>query len=111
MLVEAFDRLLDAHCPPAVVRSAEAGSFPSALAAELEASGFLDLLVPESAGGAGLPLAELFPLAVAAGSLAGQGGQIGDRDFSGTGALDKRIRSILIVGGDSTARGTASVAA
>lgn len=34
----------------------------------LEASGFLDLLRPESEGGAGLPLEELFPLVLAAGA-------------------------------------------
>ncbi|WP_448581400.1 acyl-CoA dehydrogenase family protein [Thermaurantiacus sp.] len=70
MLLAAFERLLETHCSPQVVRSAEAGTFPAALAAELAASGFLDLLVPEEAGGAGLPLAELFPLAVAAGRRA-----------------------------------------
>lgn len=70
MLVEAFERLLETHCPAAVVRSAEAGAFPGALAAALPDSGFLDLLLPETAGGAGLALPELFPLAVAAGRRA-----------------------------------------
>lgn len=70
MLEQAFTRLLEAHCPPAVVRGAEAGEASAALAAELAASGFLDLLVPEPAGGAGLPLADLVPLAVEAGRRA-----------------------------------------
>lgn len=70
MLEEAFARLLEAHGPPAVVRGAEAGEAPAALAAELRTSGFLDLLVPEASGGAGLPLPELLPLAVEAGRRA-----------------------------------------
>ncbi len=70
MLADAFERLLLAHCPPALVRRAEAGEAPAALAAELLSSGFLDLLVPEAAGGAGLAPADLFPLALAAGRAA-----------------------------------------
>lgn len=62
-----FERLLADHCPPAVVRQIEAGGSPAALWATLTESGFLDALVPETQGGAGLTLAEAFPLFVAEG--------------------------------------------
>ena len=67
MIAEAFERLLEAEAGPAVARAAERGEPLAALGAAVRDSGFLDLLVAEDAGGAGLPLAELFPLAVAAG--------------------------------------------
>lgn len=70
MFLEAFTRLLEAHCTPALVRSAL--SDPAAadpLRTALAESGFLDVLVPEDQGGAGLPLAEFAPLAMAAGSF------------------------------------------
>ncbi len=62
-----FERLLADRCPPAVVRQIEAGGSPTALWATLTESGFLDALVPEAQGGAGLALAEAFPLFVAEG--------------------------------------------
>lgn len=62
-----FERLLADHCPPAEVRRIEAGGSPAALHAALAESGFLDALVPESEGGAGLAPAEAFPLFVAEG--------------------------------------------
>ncbi len=62
-----FERLLADHCPPAVVRQIEAGGSPAALWHTVTESGFLDALVPEAQGGAGLTLAEAFPLVVAEG--------------------------------------------
>ncbi|MDO9075496.1 MAG: acyl-CoA dehydrogenase [Rubrivivax sp.] len=62
-----FERLLSDRCPPAVVRQIEAGGSPRALWSTLTESGFLDALVPEAQGGAGLALAEAFPLFVAEG--------------------------------------------
>ncbi|MFQ3594841.1 MAG: acyl-CoA dehydrogenase family protein [Sphingomonadaceae bacterium] len=67
MLEDAFRRLLADHAGPQVARACEAGAVPEELGAALRQSGFLDLLVSEAAGGAGLSLADLFPLAVAAG--------------------------------------------
>lgn len=67
MLLESFTRLLASACPPATVRAAESGADCAALWAELEASGFLDALLPEDAGGAGLALAEVFALVTACG--------------------------------------------
>lgn len=68
MFLDAFTRLLEAHCPPAVVRAALADAAAAAsLAAELERSGFPDILRPENEGGAGLPLPQFTPLVIAAG--------------------------------------------
>jgi len=66
-LVEPFERLLADACPPALVRAIERGRDAAPLWARLEASGFVDTLVPESAGGAGLRLADAFALFVAEG--------------------------------------------
>lgn len=69
MFLEAFSRLLETHCTPALVRAAiDDPATATALAAELEASGFLDILKPEAQGGAGLPLADFAPLVMAAGA-------------------------------------------
>ena len=65
--VEPFERLLADASTPQAVRAIEAGGSADALWAAVEASGFLDALVPEGQGGFGLPLAEVFGLVVAAG--------------------------------------------
>ncbi len=62
MFAEAIEDILRDHCTPAVVRAIEAGGSPAALWDTLASAGFLELLAPESSGGAGLPLAELFPV-------------------------------------------------
>ena len=66
-LAEPFERLLADACTPATVRAIEGGADPAPLWSRLEASGFVDTMVPESAGGAGLRLADAFPLFVVAG--------------------------------------------
>ena len=66
-LAEPFERLLADACAPAIVRAIESGADQAPLWARLEASGFVDTMVPESAGGAGLRLADAFPLFVVAG--------------------------------------------
>lgn len=70
MFTEAFSRLLDSVSPPATVRAAEATPGLPPLWAEIRESGFLDALLPEDAGGAGLPLDEFHPLALACGEAA-----------------------------------------
>jgi len=70
MLAESFERLVRDRATPTVVRAIEAGETHVELLGEIEASGFLDLLVPESAGGAGLPLNEAFSVFLVAGSHA-----------------------------------------
>jgi len=66
-LAEPFERLLADACPPAQVRAIERGGDARPLWERLEASGFVDTLVPESAGGAGLRLADAFALFVVEG--------------------------------------------
>jgi alkylation response protein AidB-like acyl-CoA dehydrogenase len=65
-LIEPFRDLLEAHCPPSVVRAIEgegsSGPKRDALMAVLTNSGFADAMVPESQGGAGLNLAQAFPI-------------------------------------------------
>jgi acyl-CoA dehydrogenase len=67
LLAESIERLLAGCSAPAVVRGVERGQGAAALWAELEASGYADLLVAEAAGGAGLGLREAFVLWLACG--------------------------------------------
>lgn len=60
--LEPFERMLEALSPPATVRAIEAGGSAAALWDGIAESGFLDALVPEDCGGAGLPLSEIGPL-------------------------------------------------
>ncbi|MCP3733479.1 acyl-CoA dehydrogenase family protein [Sphingomonas sp. RP10(2022)] len=61
-LIEPFARLLEDLCPPSVVRAIEAGGDWRPLWQGIVDSGYLDALVPEEAGGAGLALNEAAPL-------------------------------------------------
>jgi acyl-CoA dehydrogenase len=65
LITEAATRLF-ARYTPAIVRATLRGE-ADPVWPDLEASGFLDLLVPESQGGAGLPLDDVLPLALAGG--------------------------------------------
>ncbi len=67
LLLDSLDRLFAQHFLPATLRSIEAGGDTQAPWDTLEHSGFLDLLLPEDAGGAGLALTEAFPLFLSAG--------------------------------------------
>jgi acyl-CoA dehydrogenase len=58
ILLEQVERLLADHAGPAVLRAAEAGRWPEALWAEVEALGLPLALVPEAMGGAGLGWAD-----------------------------------------------------
>lgn len=69
LLTSQFDRLIAGLNPLDSVRAIEAGERPFDWAT-LEASGFLDLLVPEDAGGAGLDLDACAPLALVLGRRA-----------------------------------------
>lgn len=62
MFTQAIEDILEDQCTPAVVRAIEAGGSPLKLWQAVAGAGFLELLAPEAAGGAGLPLAELFPI-------------------------------------------------
>ncbi|AEI79633.1 acyl-CoA dehydrogenase [Cupriavidus necator N-1] len=59
---DALDALLRDCCPPATVRALEQQADPQPLWQALLESGFADCLLPESAGGAALPLRELAPV-------------------------------------------------
>ena len=61
---DALDRLLEAPCAPARLRAYEAGESPAALWEEIAGAGFLDALVSEDAGGAGLGLTDVAELLV-----------------------------------------------
>ena len=61
-LSEAFAKLLSEASSPEVVRAVEESRDCGALWSKIEASGFLDALVPEASGGAGLSLAEVHPI-------------------------------------------------
>jgi len=67
LLFESIDRFVAGCSTPAVVREVEHGQGAAALWAELEFSGYADLLVDEAAGGAGLGLREAFALWLACG--------------------------------------------
>lgn len=69
-LLEPFVRLLADVAPPEAVRAVEAGQGHDMMWQAFEASGFLDALVPEAAGGAGLALSDVAPLLMALGAHA-----------------------------------------
>ncbi len=62
LLTDALRRLLTDQCTPRQVRAAEAGEQATALWHSLAQAGFADALLSEDQGGAGLRLAEVFPL-------------------------------------------------
>jgi len=62
MFAQAIEDILQDQCTPAVVRAIEAGGSPLKLWQAIEGAGFLELLASEDADGAGLPLADLFPI-------------------------------------------------
>ncbi|MFA7439309.1 acyl-CoA dehydrogenase family protein [Castellaniella sp.] len=70
MLTEALERMFSERATPAVIRGIEAGDDPAALWAEIASSGFLDILLPEDKGGAGVSLDDAFPSFMLAGQHA-----------------------------------------
>jgi acyl-CoA dehydrogenase len=67
---EGLSRLLQDHCISRVVRDIEAGGPAKRLWRQIEESGFADVMLDESAGGAGLGLADIFPLVELCGTYA-----------------------------------------
>lgn len=61
-LVDPFHKLLEPVLPFEATHAVEGGASYDAIWAEISASGFLDALVPEEMGGAGLSLAEIEPI-------------------------------------------------
>jgi len=68
-LTEAFRRQLAGLVTPEGIRQIEAGDAGAGLWQELEDSGFVNAMLPEEAGGAGIGLAQAFPLIFAAGEF------------------------------------------
>jgi alkylation response protein AidB-like acyl-CoA dehydrogenase len=66
-VLEPFERMLAQLFPPARVRAIDAGGHWDAERTEVESSGFLDALLPEERGGAGLDFATVAHLFVALG--------------------------------------------
>ena len=64
---EAAERLFEKHCSAETMRRADGGEFPHALWRALSDAGYAAALVPESAGGAGLEMADALSLLVSAG--------------------------------------------
>ena len=58
----SFSHVLEHCCTPQVVRAIEAGGDHRSLWQTLEQTGFADALIPTEAGGAGLSLADVFPI-------------------------------------------------
>ncbi|MDZ3832374.1 MAG: acyl-CoA dehydrogenase family protein [Sphingopyxis sp.] len=65
-----FEHMLEQIVTPAAVRAIESSGDGSAMWGAIAESGFLDALVPEERGGAGLPLTEVQPLWMALGRRA-----------------------------------------
>jgi alkylation response protein AidB-like acyl-CoA dehydrogenase len=70
MILEALERVLADQSNSAAVRQIEAGDTSGTLWETIEQGGFLDLLLSEDAGGAGLGLPDLFPILECLGQLA-----------------------------------------
>ncbi|ODT32953.1 MAG: hypothetical protein ABS35_00190 [Kaistia sp. SCN 65-12] len=64
---DTIERLLAAECTPNEVRAIEAGGSSAVLWQKIADTGFQDSMVPESAGGAGLGLSDLFEVIAACG--------------------------------------------
>ena len=67
LLAESAEALFARHASPQQARAIRAGEPPAALWAALKEAGFLDALVPESAGGSGLSPCDVLPVLLAAG--------------------------------------------
>jgi acyl-CoA dehydrogenase len=61
-IAASFGHVLEQCCTPRVVRAIEAGGDHRSLWSTLEQTGFADALIPTQAGGAGLSLADAFPI-------------------------------------------------
>ncbi|MCK8785345.1 acyl-CoA dehydrogenase family protein [Roseomonas sp. NAR14] len=70
LLANSAGELFTRACPPEVARAIRHGGSAAALWDAIEESGFLDALVPEAAGGAGLRPIDTLPVLLAAGRFA-----------------------------------------
>lgn len=70
LLRETADRLFQAHCDTATLRSADGGTWPAALWAAIEEAALHRALVPEEAGGFGVAIQDALSLLKVAGAHA-----------------------------------------
>lgn len=70
MFTDAIEAILRNHCTPSVIRSIENGGSAKELWQCFSEPGFLDLLVPEDEGGAGITLGQLWEILVLLGEYA-----------------------------------------
>lgn len=70
LLTLALQKLLHRECTPQVVRASETGQGTNSLWAKITESGFADAMVMESEGGAGLGLAQAYPMLELCGTFA-----------------------------------------
>jgi len=70
MLRETADRLFQAHCDTATQRAADQGTWPAALWSAIAEAGLPRALVPEEAGGFGVPVSDALSLLKVAGAHA-----------------------------------------
>jgi len=67
LVQEAAERLFEKHCGAETMRRADGGEFPQELWRAMSEAGYAAALVPESAGGAGLEMADALSLLISAG--------------------------------------------
>jgi acyl-CoA dehydrogenase len=122
MLREAADRLFQAHCDTATRRAPDQGRWPAALWAAIEEAGLHRALVPEEAGGFGVPVADALSLLKVAGAhavplplaetmlaswlLAGTGLKIPDGPLSAAPVRDGESLTLTSAEGDWRIAGT-----
>ena len=70
IIVDTAAKLMQEHCPAAVINDAEAGTWPAALGAALEESGLTLTWVPDDLGGAGAGVLDGFAVLKEAGRFA-----------------------------------------
>ncbi|MFM0340604.1 acyl-CoA dehydrogenase family protein [Paraburkholderia fungorum] len=70
MFTEAIEAILRDRATPEAIRAIENDGAPASIWNEVEEAGFLELLTPESAGGAGLSLPAIAPIFTAIGRYA-----------------------------------------
>jgi acyl-CoA dehydrogenase len=70
MFTEAIEAILRDLATPEAIRAIENGGAPASIWSAVEEAGFLELLTPESAGGAGLSLSAIAPVFTAFGRYA-----------------------------------------
>jgi acyl-CoA dehydrogenase len=101
LLADSVERLLADCCAPASIREIERGAPIDGLWSALHESGFMDAMVPEARGGAGLCLCDVFSVVYACGRFA----------VPVPMAQTLMVRALLSAGGKSAPAGPITIAA